>query len=338
MKLAKNIFFYEGDYVEERKGYFNHYRGMGSSNYLVVCGENCQVMIDTGMPHGPHKNRHKKELSQDKIDLNKTTHIFFSHLHPDHVILAKELSKKSGHQLKFLMHQDNENYAINADHAFEDFFNLPEEIKKEILIFPSWLTKFYLKFIGMSYDYVRADHFFKDKDVYDIGTKIEIIELPAHCPGHVGYYFPDEKIFYSADLFDSRISSGAGIMVSNSSYDNAFKDIERIENMDIAILVPGHGRAIYGKDNIKKTLSAVRKGTQDYLSKIVSCLPPEPALALTLSSLTDLIFLDSISYNAYSRRMIIYNCLKYLQKNHQNVKFSFKKNKFFWFYVNNEIL
>ena len=56
MKIGRNIYFYEGDTVDHpRKNYFGHYRGMASSNYLVIAGE-VQSLVDSGIDMEETKN------------------------------------------------------------------------------------------------------------------------------------------------------------------------------------------------------------------------------------------------------------------------------------------
>ena len=330
MQITKNIFFYEGDFVDRsKKNYFDYYQGMASSNFLVIKDRN-QFFIDSGMYYGPHMKRIEWEMKKDNVDINKTKYIIFSHSHPDHFLFAKKLSLDSDFKIKFMMHYDNKNLIINEDYFFEAFFNFPRQIKQEILILPSWILKVYLHAIKMDFDYMRCDHFFSENDVFNFGTKIEAVKLFSHSTGHVGFYFPKEKIFYSGDLFDSRCSDGAGILVSDSSYEFALKDIDRVKKYDIEILIPGHGPAVYGRENVLHMLNQVKKGTKDYIQNILKYLPDSSSRGIRISKLTDFIFHDTIAYNGFSRRIIIYNCLKYLLKLGR-AGFKIIDNRYHWF-------
>jgi glyoxylase-like metal-dependent hydrolase (beta-lactamase superfamily II) len=311
VKLGQKVFFYEGDYVDKsRKRYVDYYKGMASSNFMLIAGPE-QLLIDSGCPVGPHWKRIENELLADGNDLNRTTHVIFSHGHPDHVIMAKELCKKR--PIRFSIHKDNERILRNRHFFFETIFNFPEDVRNEILVFPAWIVKAYLGLLGMDFGYLKAQRFFSDGEVVNEDPKIVVVEMPAHSPGHAGFYFPDEKIFYSADLFDLRCIDGADVIVGSSSYARALGDLERVKSLDIDILVPGHGMLIVGKDRIKETLDKITEATRRYLNDVLACLPTDKAAAICITDLQPKAFPGAISYNAFSRRILTYNLLEYLQ-------------------------
>jgi glyoxylase-like metal-dependent hydrolase (beta-lactamase superfamily II) len=312
MRLGQKVYFYEGDYVDKkRKNYLDYYKGMASSNFMLITGAR-QVLIDSGCPEGPHRQRIHKELLADGIDLDATSRVIFSHAHPDHILMAKELSKRK--PLEFSIHRDNEALIRHEYFLFESVFNLPEYVRREIIPFPDWMAKAYMKMIGMTFGYLRVKDFFSDGDIVHHDPEIIAVGMPAHSPGHVGFYFPAEKIFYSADLFDFRCVDGADVNVGCSSYEKALADIEKAKSLDIEILVPGHGMLIVGKDRIRETLDKVAEATRRYAQDIIEHLRVGQENAVSITELQRLVFPDEISYNAFSRRIITFNILDFLIK------------------------
>jgi glyoxylase-like metal-dependent hydrolase (beta-lactamase superfamily II) len=312
MRLGERIYFYEGDYVDKsRKNYLDYYKGMASSNFLIIKGEG-QVLIDSGCPAGPHRERVMRELEADGISLEDTSHVIFSHAHPDHIIMAKELSKRR--PMDFSIHHDNEALIRHENFLYESVFNMPEEVRREIVLFPDWMVKAYMKIIGMGFGYLRVQRFFADGDLVHRDPDIVAVEIPSHSPGHVGFYFPREKIFYSADLFDARCVEGANVIVGSSSYAAAISDIDRVRSLDIEILAPGHGMLVLGKDKIRETLDGVAEGTRRYVNDILAQLTAGKENALTVTEIQRRVFPGAISYNGFSRRILTYNCLSYLAK------------------------
>jgi len=311
MKIGRDIYFYEGDRVDNpRRNYFGHYQGMASSNFLVIAGES-QCLVDSGIDRGPHRRRIEAQIADDGVDMGRTRVVAFSHAHPDHVLMAKRMSLSQ--ELRFYLHEDNRDFMINEEYSFEAFFNYPKHIRREILVLPSWVIKRYLKAIGMSFGYIKAEAFFKDGDSLDFGTEMRAVPLSSHCRGHVGFYFPEEKILYSGDLFDHRCSDGASIVAADSSYERAFEDIDRILGLDVELLVPGHGTLIRGRDAIRERLLQVKAGTGSYATRILSSLPKEKESAIALPEITERAFEASNAYNAFSRRIISYHVLCHLQ-------------------------
>jgi glyoxylase-like metal-dependent hydrolase (beta-lactamase superfamily II) len=305
MKLADNIYFYEGDYIRKTK---RLYQGIGSSNFLVLSGRE-NAMIDSGMTDGPHKRRIISELESDGIDLGNTTNFIFSHSHPDHTRHAKALCREK--KVKFLMHHDNEPFLSSDSSHFYYYYNYPKPVLKDIFGIPIWMAQLLLKY-HLGFDYLRIDGYFSDYDILNYNADFQIIPLPSHSRGHVGFYFKEHKIFYSSDLFDFRVADGGIINNAQSSYMHVFSDIERVRALDIEIMIPGHGRIIQGKDAVKQVLDIVYRSTENYSKQILHHLK-EYKGGLSVSKLTKLIYGKSIMYNLSSRRIIIYNCLEYLK-------------------------
>ncbi len=322
MKLADGIYFYEGDYLSKTRFM---YRGMGSSNFMVIRGRE-QVLVDSGYFFGPHKKRVLAEMSADGLRLEDTTCVLFSHSHPDHILNAKIMSKKK--DIAFLLHEASEPIVRRESFQYQAHYNFPSYIMREILGPPRWLSGMLLR-RNYGFDYLKIQKFFKDRERIRYGIDIEVVELSSHFPGHVGFYFPEQKIFYSGDLFDRRISAGGMINNALSDYERVFVDVDRIRKLKIDVLVPGHGRIIPGKDAIRTLLDDVQIGTEKYLSDIIFNLKRNGNGGLTLTRLTDLIYGKSYAYNHAYRKIITYNCLSYLKK-HGRVNFSIKNRKAHW--------
>ncbi|MCX7922314.1 MAG: MBL fold metallo-hydrolase [Clostridia bacterium] len=327
MRITESIYFYEGDYNYTLDTRVAYYKGMGSSNFLIIKG-NEQVMIDSGMFFGLRKRAINKELYRDGIDLEKTTAVIFSHAHPDHVISAKQLCKKV--KMQFFAHQDNEVMVRSETYFFEAYFNYPQYIRKEILFYPRWVVERIFKMFNFNFEYLKVNYFFNDRELLNYGSDIEVVSLSSHCPGHVGFYFPKEKVFYSGDLFFIECSEGVMINNALSSYEQSFRDISRVKQYDIEMLIPGHGKIVYGRENVQRVLEEVYQGTKDYLTKILGHLSTHDNGGLTLAELTGLIYEKFPKRVAFHHMSIVYNCLMYL-RGKGNIDFYIKDKKAIWY-------
>ena len=321
MKLTDHIYFYEGDYTS-RTPFI--YRGMGSSNFLVI-KSNIQAMVDSGISKGPHRKRIKAELEKDGIKLRNTATILLSHAHPDHVIHAKNISRKS--PVNFIIHQDSEPMAHRSSFLFEAHYNFPEFILREIFKVPVWVARLILSKY-FDFEYLRISRWISDYEPVDLGLEAQTIPMPCHFPGHMGVYFPDEKVFYSADLFDFRVAEGGIINNAMSSYSQVFRDIEKVRKLDIDLMIPGHGRFIRGRSMIKVMLDRAEEGTAAYPVKIAKALSGTKK-GRTLSALTSSIFHNSNAYNLTARMIILYNTLMYMHSSGE-AEFSIKNGTAFW--------
>ena len=329
MKLTDNIYFYEGDsrlqYVSARE----LYKGVGSSNFLVLKDGNTQVMIDSGFHVGPHLKRMQREMDEDEIDINNTSTVIFSHAHPDHIQQAKSLAKQK--KLRFIMHKGNELFIRSNDFYFEAYYNYPKHIRNEIMLLPKPLTKMTFRLLGFDFGYLTADEFWDNNQTLNLCNGIEVIELPGHCSGHVGFYFIQQKILYAADLIyeaNGRYNILPCINNALSSLQCGINDICSASKLDIDIYIPGHGKIIYGKENINNFLNQSVENMHNLMAEIVLYLKNKKHS--TLSDITNSFFDKRYLCNYVHVISIIYNTLQYLIKQ-KRVSFTVKNNRARWY-------
>src|SRR5204863_3569043 len=86
-----------------------------------------------------------------------------------------------------------------------------------------------------------ADAYVEDGQHLKIGNlRVEVIHTPGHAPGHVMYYFPDEKILVGGDLI---IAGAVGRTdLPDSDHAELEKSIRRVMRLPgDTRLLPGHG-------------------------------------------------------------------------------------------------
>jgi len=82
-----------------------------------------------------------------------------------------------------------------------------------------------------------------------------IIHCPGHSPGSVSVYWPKRKALFTGDLI---FKDGIGRTDLPQGNGKQLKDsIERISGLDAEVLMPGHGEAIAGKENVIDNFSRV---------------------------------------------------------------------------------
>lgn len=330
MKVTDEIYFYKGDYKLHSIKHHNMYRGIGSSNFLVV-KKNKQLLIDSGFPYGPQFKRIKKELIADNLDLMDTDMAIFSHFHPDHTKTAKLISKKK--QIEFLMHKDSEKFILCDEFCFSAYFNYPKYIKKEVLVFPVVMAKGILLSLGYEFDYLKVENYFNENEkIFDDPT-IETIGLYGHCPGHVGFYFPENKVLYAADLvvqLEGRSGTLLSINNAYSSLKTALEDLKKARELELDVFIPGHGDIVYGSENISSLLIEVENEVYKLIDMIFYALKNNGYL--TLTKLSQVIFNKEYICNFLNAKSIVYNTLTYLMENGE-VGYEVKKDKAYWYLI-----
>ncbi|HEX3133485.1 MAG TPA: MBL fold metallo-hydrolase, partial [Planctomycetota bacterium] len=77
-----------------------------------------------------------------------------------------------------------------------------------------------------------------DGEVFTQRTRLQVIDAPGHCAGHVAYYDPDQRILFAGDAYLHDYFSSPNADVRSDEW---IATIERFLALDIAVLVGCHG-------------------------------------------------------------------------------------------------
>ena len=194
--------------MEVKSFTFNDYQ---ENTYLVIKDGKC-IIIDPG-------NYYDNENSEIKsfIEDNSLSPLFIlvTHVHIDHVLGIKYLS---------------------------DEYSIDTYIPKSELDFHDNMINYASMFGFDKYDHQNNIKLIDDSSKLSfIEVPIEILSLPGHSPGHLGFYFRENKICFSGDvLFKNSIGRTD---LPGGSHDVL---IESIKNKlfllgDDDTIFPGHG-------------------------------------------------------------------------------------------------
>lgn len=82
-------------------------------------------------------------------------------------------------------------------------------------------------------------------EVLAVPGKPRVIHTPGHTPGHVAYLFADHGALFAGDLLctwhPTRGRRGPQVMAFNVSTPLSCESLGAIEDLDAALLLPGHG-------------------------------------------------------------------------------------------------
>ncbi len=178
---------------------------MGNNNYLVADNGEAALIDCTGLI--PELDSVLKELN---VELK---YIFLTHAHFDHIGGIKKVQEK--HDCKVYLHEDD---------------------KKTLDT-----TNDFLQAVGMEpMDIPNVDVWLKDGDKVHVGNEeYDVIHLPGHTPGGVGYkinnmLFSGDTIFMNS-VGRTDLPGGNAEVLRNSIKDRVFS------LDDNTIIYPGHG-------------------------------------------------------------------------------------------------
>ncbi len=83
----------------------------------------------------------------------------------------------------------------------------------------------------------------QDGRTLTVGDKtLRALHTPGHSPGHLGFYLPETRMLLAGDVLVGFGSSWVGLPGGNVA--DYLKTLERLEQLDLALIGPGHGPVI----------------------------------------------------------------------------------------------
>lgn len=217
-------------------------------NSYIIKGQGRYLIIDTGMNREECMKVMSPGLKKLGVDLEKTD-FFITHLHADHLGLVSQLATDAS-TIYFSKPDEaivNSEGKWNASFDFAVTNGFPRaESQKALARHPGRLygSEGRLNF-----------HIVKENDTISIGDYLfTCIETPGHTPGHMCLYEPEKKVFMAGDHILIDITPN----ISSWSYDwdpldEYINSLDKIYNLDIELVLPGHRSSIEDcKERIKE--------------------------------------------------------------------------------------
>ncbi len=224
-EVAKGIFVHFGEQQDA-----NEINKGDIANIGFIVGKKSIMVIDTGGTQLIGKSLLNKIKETSKLPIS---HVVLTHAHPDHFFGTEEFVKENP---KIVGHEKLNRSLVNN---FEFYKN-------------STYSQTQLELIKKA-KLVKADVLVKTNEIIEIDLGQRIIEIRAWQSGHtdndLSIYDQNSKTFWSENIFVERIPS---IRASILGWK---KNLEETMNMDIKLIVPGHGQVLSKEKAIKPILA-----------------------------------------------------------------------------------
>ena len=303
MNIAKNIFTYLGRSGDSIR------RGAGSSNVTVVRGARLAV-IDPGVWVGNAFGAVVGQMGGEGLHLEAISHVLLTHGHWDHMNAAGYLQCRCGACLAVSAEdraavEDREQFFREFDQSDHKAF------QSELVPLPRSLIKLILWYSFGKQPVMTVDRVVRDGDRIDVGRILEVIGVPGHTPGHVGYLVEDCGALVTGDLFDFENSIGMDVTNFRSDVSVAMKSIEKVISLGPEVAIPGHGQPIVGRKNVTERLEHALATVHHYLGLTEQLLSTK---AMSLTAVTKALF-PSIPLSLRSMTMLmVLNMLRFLEQ------------------------
>ncbi|MEA3342864.1 MAG: MBL fold metallo-hydrolase [archaeon] len=193
---------------------------LDSNMYLI---NNGALLIDTTTGH--HTALIKKALNTLNLDFDGISCIINTHTHIDH---------------------------IGGNHLFKNAKIMMHESAKTTLDDPT-LKNTFAKYFNTTLKNSEIHIPLRDRDTIRArGTKLEIIHTPGHSPDSISLYMPDQKYLFTGDAISVRPDKKLSAHIKNR--ETPKETLEKLNILDINMILPGHGKIINNKEQIKELL------------------------------------------------------------------------------------
>jgi len=207
----------------------------------VLRGERPHVLVDPGHIRNelgePCFESLGEAMKKDGFETQDIGLVIGTHSHPDHIEATDSVVKESG-ALFALSSEEDEFYRKTGKMFFQAFGGRPLEAK------PSF--------------------FVKEGDL-SLGAKdgkmaVRVLVTPGHSPGSVSLYLEEDRILMSGDVVFAGSVGRTDLPGGSASV--LRKSIERLSQLDVEYLVPGHSidseGIVVGKDRVKRNFYTVK--------------------------------------------------------------------------------
>jgi glyoxylase-like metal-dependent hydrolase (beta-lactamase superfamily II) len=213
--------------------YFYPEKGMMDCNTYVIKDET-SIIIDPGLTQ--FLPQLLQDLHQDGIDPKDIDIIANTHLHGDHCWANEAFKKISG--AKILLHP-----------LQKDFWN-------EAVIQSS-------RFFGVPAAEFTQDELLENDKLNTGEMEFELIPSPGHSPDSICFYCKKEKILICGDVIFNQ--NTGRVDLPGGSANELKQSIERLSQLEIEYLLPGHMDIVVGREKVKLNFEFIKQHVLGYL-------------------------------------------------------------------------
>ncbi|MGQ9645129.1 MAG: MBL fold metallo-hydrolase [Thermodesulfobacteriota bacterium] len=208
-----------------------------------------RTLIDTGIKTEASFDALRKGMEALGFDLHHIERILITHGHIDHYGQAKKLSSLSGAPI--YLHSKEYGRIRSILHSLG--------FLKSVLLrngVPKGLVEEAIGYIESAQSFadpLEEVFFLKDGDVIPFDSMTwTTVHCPGHSPGLICFHWPEKKILFTGDHLLKEVTPNPILNVSENVFPFRYPSLRdyltslaKIEKMDLALLLPGHGETIH---------------------------------------------------------------------------------------------
>jgi len=294
MEIADGVFFFRGRSGERLRP------GAGSVNVIVVRGA-ALAMLDAGVTRGGAFRSLRTRMRARDLDLGDVAWLAHTHSHWDH-INASEAVRRAG-AARLAAPSAEIPLIEDPGKNFRGFLSDFGSLAREVFPYPAALARLAIWYAWGRQPRLHVDRSLEDGDALEVGRRVEVVALPGHTTGHVGYWVPDASVLVTGDLIDFENSQGMDLNNPRSDFGMALDSLQRALELKPEILIPAHGEPVVGHDAVEQVLNAALAGGLKYPERIRIVLGSR---TLRLGAITPAVFPDvPLSMRAMTMMLVL---------------------------------
>ena len=210
-------------------------QGFDCNVFIIASGQE-KIMIDTGagntLNQGFGQGSANIETLKKAIESEGINHIFLTHGHIDHI--GGILSLQSEVKCEISASQEEATQLASGNSPYLD------------------------PIMNSTCAPLKISKTYGEGDTISVGEfAFQVFETPGHTKGSLSLYESDKKILISGDTVFPQGSFGRTDLPSGSSSE-LLQSLERLSNLDIEVLLPGHMPPIISQTSINSVKDSFR--------------------------------------------------------------------------------
>ncbi len=233
-----------------------------------------RTLVDAGIKTEASFEALKEGMEGVGFSIQSIERILITHGHIDHYGQAKRLSSLSGAPL----------YIHPKEYGrMRSILHLLGYLKSILLRngVPEILTNEAIRFIESAQkmaDPLEEAFFLDEGDSISFGSMIwKTVHCPGHSPGLICFYWPEKKILFTGDHLLKEITPNPILNVPECGppfkypgLQQYLASLEKIERLDISLLLPGHGEEIEDAKGLIEKILTHHRERMDLIFSILS--------------------------------------------------------------------
>ena len=306
MKINRHLYYYPGDT-------WPPILGRGSANTYIIRGDRL-TLVDPGPAAGPHLRRVIRGCADDGLRFDNITKVIITHAHPDHAWALPRLCRRLVAQV--YCHALEKKVLEQPGLLLDQEYDALGPFAGQVIPLPRALLMPIMHFMFGAPEPFEGAVPVRDGTVLNCGFPAQIMELPGHRPGEIGVYLPEDKTLIIGDLVNNNLYDLPSLNMPVSDMKQAVASLERILDMDVAVLAPGHDEVVTGRQNIVKWLRDALERCRNMQRMAERAIVDEPDIPLP--RLGRLLCGKNNGANLLLRRMLPFIVLKSLEPDENN--------------------